>query len=54
MLNNSYFIKDTNKSKNFYQVTKHAIIAFLIAIFAHLGLRTPVFWLIWMTTYYLT
>ena len=53
MLNNSYFIKDIDTSKKIYESTKHAIIAFIIAMLAHLELKTPAFWLIWLATYYL-
>jgi len=53
MLNNSYFIKDIDTSKKIYKSTKHAIIAFIIAMLAHLELITSAFWLIWLATYYL-
>lgn len=53
MLNNNYFIKDIDTSKKIYESTKHAIIAFIIAMLAHLELKTPAFWLIWLATYYL-
>ena len=53
MLNNSYFIKDIDTSKKIYESTKHAIIAFIIAMLAHLELKTPAFWIIWLATYYL-
>ncbi len=45
--------KSDKKSIRRYKATKHAIVAFLIALFAYIELTIAPFWTIWIVTYYL-
>jgi len=49
----SYFTNETETYNSYIEATKKAVLAFMIAIFAKLELTIPVFWLIWLTAFYL-
>ena len=49
----SYFTNETETYNSYIEYTKKAVLAFIVAIFAKLELTIPVFWLIWLTAFYL-
>jgi hypothetical protein len=49
----SYFTDDDNIFNSYIEATKHAVLAFIVAIFAKLELTIPVFGFIWLTAFYL-
>jgi hypothetical protein len=47
------FTDDTAIYNSYIEATKKAILAIFIAIFAKIELIIPVFWLVWLTAFYL-
>ena len=47
-----YYISD-DFNNDYKNATKQAIIAFIIALLAHLELKMAPYWLVWITAYYL-
>ena len=47
-----YYISD-DLNDDYKKATKQAIIAFIIALLAHLELKVAPYWLVWITAYYL-
>ena len=48
------YLTDDNDTYNSYiEATKKAILAIIIAVFAKLELIIPVFWLVWLSAFYL-
>ena len=48
-----YMTNDNDTYNSYIEATKRAVLAFIIALFAKLDLTIPVFWLIWLTAFYL-
>lgn len=48
-----YMTFDDATYNSYIVATKKAVLAFIIALFAKLDLTVPVFWLIWLTAFYL-
>ncbi len=49
----SHFTNDSEIYNSYIESTKKGILAIIIAIFAKIELIIPVFWLVWLTAFYL-
>lgn len=49
----NYFTSDAEIYNSYIESTKKAILAIIIAIFAKIELIIPVFWLVWLSAFYL-